>query len=47
MDEKYKLLETFENRYQNRDYWIKHEAPEFTSLCPKTGQPDFGKIILE
>jgi 7-cyano-7-deazaguanine reductase len=47
MDDKYKLLETFENQYQDRNYRIKHEAPEFTSLCPKTGQPDFGKIILE
>jgi 7-cyano-7-deazaguanine reductase len=47
MDEKYKMLETFENQYPFRDYRIIHEAPEFTSLCPKTGQPDFGKIILE
>jgi 7-cyano-7-deazaguanine reductase len=47
MDKKYKLLETFGNQYQDRDYLIKHDAPEFTSLCPKTGQPDFGKIILE
>jgi len=47
MDDKYKLLETFENQYQDRDYKIIHQAPEFTSLCPKTGQPDFGKIILE
>jgi len=47
MNEKIKLLETFENKYSNRDYTIIHEAPEFTSVCPKTGQPDFATIILE
>ncbi len=44
---KLSLLETFENKYPNRDYEIKHIAPEFTSLCPKTGQPDFATITLE
>ena len=47
MSDKIKLLETFENKYPNRDYIVKHVAPEFTSLCPKTGQPDFATIILE
>jgi len=47
MSNKIKLLETFENKYPNRDYKVKHIAPEFTSLCPKTGQPDFATIILE
>jgi len=47
MADKKKLLETFENQYQDRDYLIEHIAPEFTSLCPKTGQPDFATIILE
>ena len=47
MDDKKNLLETFENAYPNRDYVIKHKTPEFTSLCPKTGQPDFATIILE
>lgn len=47
MEDKLKLLETFENEYQNRDYVIEHTAPEFTSVCPKTGQPDFATIILE
>jgi len=47
MEEKKKLLETFENAYQDRDYLIEHTAPEFTSVCPKTGQPDFATIILE
>lgn len=47
MNDKKKKLETFENAYPNRNYVIRHKAPEFTSLCPKTGQPDFGTIILE
>jgi 7-cyano-7-deazaguanine reductase len=47
MKDKLKLLETFENEYQDRDYLIEHTAPEFTSVCPKTGQPDFATIILE
>ena len=47
VNNKLSLLETFENKYPNRDYEIKHIAPEFTSLCPKTGQPDFATITLE
>ena len=47
MSDKIKLLETFENKYPNRDYIVKHVTSEFTSLCPKTGQPDFATIILE
>ena len=47
MQNKRKLLETFENEYQDRDYTIEHTAPEFTSVCPVTGQPDFATIILE
>ena len=47
MEDKRKLLETFENEYQDRDYLIEHTAPEFTSVCPKTGQPDFATIIFE
>lgn len=39
-------LETFPNRHPGRDYVIRHTAPEFTSVCPKTGQPDFGTIVL-
>jgi 7-cyano-7-deazaguanine reductase len=46
MTEFNKLLETFENRYPHRDYKIEIVAPEFTSLCPKTGQPDFGTITI-
>ena len=47
MNNKINLLETFENQYPERDYNIIHTAPEFTSLCPKTGQPDFATIIIE
>jgi len=39
-------LEVFENTHQDRDYWITFECPEFTSHCPITNQPDFGKIII-
>lgn len=38
------ILEAFPNRYPDRDYVIALEHPEFTSLCPMTGQPDFGTI---
>jgi len=41
------LLETFPNPCPDRDYVIRHDAPEFTSLCPKTGQPDFGEVVIE
>src|SRR6266446_9516638 len=37
-------LETFPNQYPGRDYTIDIVCPEFTSVCPKTGQPDFGTI---
>lgn len=40
------ILETFPNPHPRRDYEIRHVAPEFTSVCPKTGQPDFGTITL-
>ena len=40
------LLETFDNPYPDRDYEIDVEFPEFTSLCPKTGMPDFGTMHL-
>ncbi len=39
-------LETFENTYPGRDYTIEITCPEFTSVCPKTGQPDFGTLTL-
>lgn len=39
-------LETFENQFPNRDYLIETICPEFTSVCPKTGQPDFGELTI-
>lgn len=39
-------IETFDNAYPSRDYLIVHECPEFTSMCPKTGHPDFGTIRI-
>ena len=39
-------FETFPNTFPGRDYLIEHICPEFTSVCPKTGQPDFGTLIL-
>jgi 7-cyano-7-deazaguanine reductase len=42
-----KDLETFINPNSKRDYTIKINLPEFTCLCPKTGQPDFAKLFLE
>ena len=41
-----KILETFENPHQGRDYTIEIVCPEFTSVCPKTGQPDFGRLTF-
>ncbi len=40
------LLEVFDNQYPQRDYKIEIVAPEFTSVCPKTGQPDYGTITI-
>jgi 7-cyano-7-deazaguanine reductase len=40
------LLETFVNKHQNRDYMVTFKCPEFTTLCPKTGPPDFGCIYI-
>lgn len=42
-----KLLETFANPNPERDYTIRIHTPEFTCLCPKTGQPDFATIDIE
>jgi len=40
------VLETFENKHQDNDYWVQFNCPEFTSLCPITGQPDFAEIKI-
>lgn len=43
---KIRLLEVFSNSFPDRNYLIVHKAGEFTSVCPKTGQPDFGVITV-
>ena len=40
------LLDAFANKHPGRDYWVTFTAPEFTTLCPKTGQPDFATITI-
>jgi 7-cyano-7-deazaguanine reductase len=40
------MLEIFENQYPDREYSIEIICPEFTSVCPKTGQPDFGTLTF-
>lgn len=40
------VLETFINKHQDNDYFVKFNCPEFTSLCPITGQPDFAAITI-
>lgn len=40
------VLETFPNKHPENDYLVTFTCPEFTSLCPKTGQPDFARIII-
>lgn len=41
-----KILEAFSNRHAERDYWVTFTAPEFTTLCPKTSQPDFATLTV-
>ena len=40
------ILETFQNKHPGNDYFVKFNCPEFTSLCPITGQPDFAEITI-
>lgn len=40
------MLETFDNQFPGRDYTVEIRCPEFTSVCPKTGQPDFGVLTF-
>ena len=40
------VLECFENKHPDNDYWVQFNCPEFTSLCPITGQPDFAEIKI-
>lgn len=47
MDYAPEMLETFVNKHQDNDYWVTFNCPEFTSLCPITGQPDFATIRID
>ncbi len=47
MSDKLSILETFTNAYPENNYRITHTNSEFTSVCPKTGHPDFATMILE
>lgn len=40
------MLDAFANKHPERDYWVTFTAPEFTTLCPKTGQPDFAMLTI-
>ena len=40
------ILESFVNQHQGNDYWVRFNCPEFTTLCPITGQPDFAEIRI-
>ena len=46
MDYAPEVLETFENKHPENDYWVRFNCPEFTSLCPITGQPAFAEIRI-
>ncbi len=46
MDYAPEVLETFINKHPENDYWVQFNCPEFTSLCPITGQPDFAEIRI-
>ncbi|MFL1683663.1 MULTISPECIES: preQ(1) synthase [Bacteroidales] len=41
------VLESFNNKHPENDYWVRFNCPEFTSLCPITGQPDFATIQID
>lgn len=41
------ILEAFDNKHIENDYWVKFNCPEFTTLCPLTGQPDFATIYIK
>ncbi len=41
------VLETFDNKHPENDYWVRFQCPEFTTLCPITGQPDFATILID
>jgi len=41
------VLETFTNKHPENDYWVRFRCPEFTALCPITGQPDYATILID
>jgi len=41
------VLETFVNKHPESDYWVRFRCPEFTALCPITGQPDFATVLID
>jgi 7-cyano-7-deazaguanine reductase len=41
------LLESFDNKHPENDYWVRFNCPEFTTLCPITGQPDFATLLID
>jgi 7-cyano-7-deazaguanine reductase len=41
------LLESFDNKHLDNDYWVRFNCPEFTTLCPITGQPDFATLVID
>ena len=47
MDYAPEVLETFVNKHPGNDYWVRFNCPEFTSLCPITGQPDFAHFTID
>ena len=47
IDDASTLFEAFANPHPGREYLIEHHVHEFTSLCPKTGQPDFGTMLIQ
>ena len=46
MDYAPEMLQTFDNKHPDNDYFVKFNCPEFTSLCPITGQPDFATVYI-
>ena len=47
MDYAPEMLQTFDNKHPDNDYFVKFNCPEFTSLCPITGQPDFATVSVQ
>ena len=41
------VIEIWENQYKDKDFWVEMDVPEFTCICPKTGLPDYAKILIK